>query len=128
MDSLNVALTIKPETDGATVTIYNQAGGNFKLPVSRSLTLENLIIDSLDSIATPVSETAFGNDYSSDFSQAYDSCWSNRETCCEVTENDAWEVTCVDDTLDWTANNVLTENCHMSKGTSMIYFMNTFKS
>jgi hypothetical protein len=128
MDSLNVDLTIKPQVDGDAVTIHNKLGGNFKIPVSRSLTIESITIDSLDSIVPPITQTMFEDNFGSDWSLAYDSCWSDRySSCCTMDENGGDDFILDCGSID-TTDVVLTENCVISHGSSMIYFMTTYKS
>jgi hypothetical protein len=55
-------------TDGDQVTLYNKIGGNLEIPVLRSLTITDIIIDSVDSIIS-VNDDPLG-------------CLSNKEVCC----------------------------------------------
>jgi len=55
--------------EGEKVTVYNKIGGRLKIPVLRSLTLENIIIDSSDS------NIIFSDD-----------CASEKQACCSTTD------------------------------------------
>ena len=48
-ESLNLDLTIKSESGSQDVTIYNKIRGEFRIPISKSLIFQDIIVDSLDS-------------------------------------------------------------------------------
>eukprot|EP00347_Sterkiella_histriomuscorum_P010453 403376225 len=73
-DSQNLKLIIKPDPstvdEGEKITILNKRRDKFQLRVGRGLTLENIIIDSLDSIL-PIDKDGSG-------------CLQRKEKCCEM--------------------------------------------
>eukprot|EP00347_Sterkiella_histriomuscorum_P021660 403333207 len=73
-DSQNLKLIIKPDPstvdEGEKITIFNKRRDKFQLRVGRGLTIENIIIDSLDSIL-PIDKDGNG-------------CLKRKEKCCEM--------------------------------------------
>ena len=75
-DNLNYRLTIKPETDGDTVTIYNKRREKFRVEVPYSLSMERIVIDGLDSIL-----------YSRNSGEAEPACLSEERPCCAMSSD-----------------------------------------
>eukprot|EP00347_Sterkiella_histriomuscorum_P011673 403371551 len=73
-DSQSLKLIIKPDPltveEGQKITIFNKRRDKFQLRVGRGLTLENIIIDSLDSVL-PIDQDGNG-------------CLKRKENCCEM--------------------------------------------
>ena len=68
---MNYKLTIKPQTVDETVTIYNKRREKFRVEVPHALILEDIVIDSLDSIL-----------YSHSHDTADPECLSEERQCC----------------------------------------------